>query len=351
MLLNQWPIDSSPGAQPELGMNCGSKDHHSRITQFLSRKKGDTLAEKSAWYQDIRNIHDRYFHESWQIHVDAINNRYQLSGGHVLLTHGPGMPMPWFNGDVESVEPWNWALVVSLNHQIDSDPPDPSASHPSRSDRKDDWWNKRRTNNIDRWYGKFFGPLVRVAAAAMQERVSRDQEPMFATKRMIFVEICPYVSNKFSLSGTAVKELVASDLGFQLASKVNRVFIDKGEPALLIINGNGAMEVFQHLYADALNWREVRYDSCDPPREGREHKRLSHYCGTLSTGNRSTPVVAFPFLRTPSSHNSNEEVALLGKHALRCVRPLVSEVSAESSCLQPPEIDITLLPERSPSGI
>jgi hypothetical protein len=278
------------------------------------------MDEGTVWYQGIREIHDRHFHYSWEERVDAINQCYQLSGEHMLLTHGLGVPMPWFNGDIESVEPGQWALVVSLNHHIDSDSPEVSPGQASVGYDSDSWWNARRTFHSDRWYARFFGPLTRVAAAAMQEHLTSTQEPAFATKRIIFVEICPYASNKFNLPWPAIAELLKSDPGFRLASEVNHLLIEKGEPALVMVNGNRAINMFQHLYANTLEWREIRYDSCHLPQEGRKRKRLRHFCGSLHVGKKPVPAVGFPFLRTPSTHNSHQEVALLGDHVGRCIR-------------------------------
>ncbi|MBA3450051.1 MAG: hypothetical protein H0T18_02425 [Chloroflexia bacterium] len=293
------------------------------------------MVEKAVWYQGIRDIHDRHIHDSWEERVDAINQRYQLRGEHILLTHGPGVPMPWFNGDIQSVEPGKWVLVISLNHQIDSNPSEAAPRMGSGSSVSDAWWNARRTMNMDRWYGQFFGPLARVAAAAMREPLSKQEEPSFSARRMVFVEICPYASNKFNLDWPIVKELHATDLGFRLASEVNHLLIEQGEPALVMVNGNSAIEMFRHLYANALDWREVRYDSCHPPQVGRKQKRLRHYCGSLRLGKRMMPVMGFPFLRTPSTHNSNQEVALLGEHAVRCIRSDFPAVSADSMSHHP----------------
>jgi hypothetical protein len=278
------------------------------------------MIEETHWYREIRDIHDGYFHESWQERVDAINERFQLSHEHMLLSHGPGIPMPWFNGDIHAVVPGRWVLVVSLNHQIDSNPPEASTRNAGDSDSKEAWWNDRRTMNTDRWYGRFFGPLTRVAAAAMEEHLTPEQESAFATNRMVFVEICPYASNRFSLEWPVIQELLESDLGFRLAFEVNRLLIEKGEPALIMVNGISALDMFKHMYTDMLEWQEICYDSCDIRPEGRRKKRLRHYCGSLRIGDKQTPVVGFPFLRTPSTHNSNQEVALLGDHVLQCIR-------------------------------
>lgn len=189
----------------------------------------------------------------------------------------------------------------------------------SGSSPEDAWWHQRRRMNSERWYGQFFSPLARVAAAALEENVAREDESEFATNRMVFVEICPYVSKRFALGWPIVAELLQSDLGFQLASQVNRLLVQEGDPALVMVNGSSAISMFEHLYGGDLQWREMLYDSCDAPRQGRKPKRLRHYCGALCFAGRRIPVVGFPFLRTPATHNSNAEVALLGSQALQCI--------------------------------
>jgi hypothetical protein len=182
------------------------------------------------------------------------------------------------------------------------------------------YWDHRRTFNTGYWYRKFFGPLARVAAAALGEQLTRDQEPAFATNHMIFVEICPYGSQKFSLSWQTVAELLESNPGFQLAADVNRLLIERGRPALVMVNGVRSIDMFAHVHAAALTWRELRYPSCDLPRKRRKQKMLRHYCGSLDLGQYAVPVVGFPFLHTPATHNSNAEVALLASYVRQCVK-------------------------------
>ena len=239
--------------------------------------------------------------------------------------------MPWFNGDIESVTPGQWVLAVSLNHQVDSDPSGASPLGGCGSSVSDVWWKSRRTMNTDRWYGRFFSPLARVAAAATGQQLAKEKESEFATRRMIFVEICPYVSNRFNLDWPVIKELLETDLGFRLASEINHLLIEKGEPALVLVNGNSAIVMFRHLYANELELQEVRYDSCHPPKSDGKQKRLRHYCGSLHLGEKTIPVVGFPFLQTPMTHNSDQEVALLGAHAFRCTRSHSSSRAPQAS--------------------
>ena len=121
-------------------------------------------------------------------------------------------------------------------------------------------------------------------------------------------------TQRFSLSWQTVEELLRTDPGFQLASDVNRILIERGRPALVMVNGVGAINLVAHLHQDALSLRQLRYPSCDPPRKRRKPKHLWHCCGSLDLGHSTVPVVGFPFLRTPKTHNSHDELALLGSH-------------------------------------
>ena len=86
-----------------------------------------------------------------------------------------------------------------------------------------------------------------------------------------------------------------------------------------MVNGVGSINMLAHVHADALTWERLRYPSCDLPRKGRKQKWLWHYCGSLDLGHSTVPVVGFPFLKTPRTHNSNAEVALLGDYVRHCV--------------------------------
>lgn len=233
------------------------------------------MNDKIVWYQGIRDIHDRHFHDSWEERVDAINRRYDLAGDHMVLTHGPGIPMPWFNGDIEAIEPGNWVLAISLNHQLDRDGIEMLKHQASGISPEEAWWRQRRRMNTDRCYGQFFDPLARVAATALGEQLQREDEPEFATNRMIFVEICPYASNRFNMGWRTVAELLASDLGFQLAARVNHLLIHEGDPALVMINGGSAIAMVQHLYADALDWERIATTPAIHHERGASRKRCA----------------------------------------------------------------------------
>lgn len=277
------------------------------------------MVEGTPWYQRIREIHDGHFHDPWQERADAINCRYQLSGSHRLVTHGPDIPLPWFIGDIEAVVPGRWVLAISLNHQVNPEAAyfrnrlgDP---HPTA----DGYWDYCRTFNLQHCYRPFFGPLARVAATGLGQSLAKDQECAFAANQMIFAEICPYGSNRFQLGWPQIAELLAGDLAFQLAREVNRQLIELGRPALVMVNGVTAVETFERIHGEALKWDAVAYPSPDAPKPGKDRKQLWHRAGTLRSGHQTVPIVGFPFLRKPRTHNSNDEIALLGQLVRRCV--------------------------------
>ena len=76
---------------------------------------------QTPWYQEIREIHDRHFHDDGRSALTPSTSGYALSGAHKLFTPDPGAPMPWFNGNIEAVEPGRWVLVISLNHYVNPD--------------------------------------------------------------------------------------------------------------------------------------------------------------------------------------------------------------------------------------
>jgi hypothetical protein len=277
------------------------------------------MGEDRPWYQRIRDIHDEHFDAPWQERADAINKRFGLCGSHKLVTHGPGIPPPWFIGDIEAVVPGRWVLAVSLNHQVNPDAPYFRSRLGNPRPTPDSYWDYCRNFNRDHCYRRFFGPLAQVAAAGLGESLPSDQECTFATNRMIFTEICPYGSNKFNLGWAQVEAILKTDDGFRLAREVDCLLIEAGEPALVMVNGATAVEMFERVQGNALAWQELRYESPDAPREGNKPKRLRHFCGRLQSGTHSVPIVGFPFLRRPRTHNSNCELDLLGHYAFRCV--------------------------------
>ena len=61
------------------------------------------MSNSEPWYGPIRAIHDEHFHDPWEERLTELNARFGLQGDDVFLTHGPGLPPPWFNGDIEAI--------------------------------------------------------------------------------------------------------------------------------------------------------------------------------------------------------------------------------------------------------
>jgi hypothetical protein len=133
---------------------------------------------------------------------------------------------------------------------------------------------------------------------------------------MIFVEVCPYPSRQFQIDDFTLMALADDDLGFELAGRVRRLLIDEASPALILVNGAAAVRDFERLESGRVALRERRYESV--AHHGRE---LWHREGHFETARRRVPVVGFPFLRKPRTHNSYAEVDQLAAMARRLVRP------------------------------
>jgi len=133
-------------------------------------------------------------------------------------------------------------------------------------------------------------------------------QPEFATGRMVFVELCPYASGTFSLMTDQLAELAGTDFGFELAGRFAQTLLEEAEPALVLVNGNAAVDAFERLNADRLNWQDVGYES-----KFKEHKRLPHRQGRYrGADGRHIPVAGFPFLKTARGHNGAVEYQQLG---------------------------------------
>ena len=143
----------------------------------------------AGWSDRLRQIFDESFQVDWESHLASLNERLGLGEESRFAVSIPGLPPFWFNGDVEGLADAPWTLVVSLNHQMGTyrDPP-----------TEENYWEFCRLHNQKHWYPRFFRPLVRLAATCLGETVAADAEPEFASRRMVFVELCPYASQRFN---------------------------------------------------------------------------------------------------------------------------------------------------------
>ena len=182
----------------------------------------------AAWSDRLRQIFDESFQVDWESHTASLNESLGLSKEGRFAVSIPSLPPFWFNGDVEGLADAPWTLVVSLNHQMGTyrDPP-----------TEENYWEFCRLHNQKHWYPRFFRPLVRLAATCLGETVAADEEPEFASRRMVFVELCPYASRRFNLTTSKVEELARSESGFQTAAQTTAILLAEARPHLLLVNG------------------------------------------------------------------------------------------------------------------
>ena len=150
------------------------------------------------WFRELRQLHDKNFHEDWTSHIDALNRELGLTGPDALALPAPGLAPPWFVGDVEAVPPRQWVLVISLNQARREEDEE---WHLAQGYPEQTYWDHWRWFNRDEhWNPRFYRPFVRLAAQAMGVEMRPEMEQEFATTRMVFVELCPYPSRSFGLS-------------------------------------------------------------------------------------------------------------------------------------------------------
>ena len=260
----------------------------------------------AAWSDRLRQVFDGSFQVDWESHLASLNERLGLGEESRFAVSIPGLPPFWFNGDVEGLAEAPWTLVVSLNHQMGAyrDPP-----------TEENYWEFCRLHNQKHWYPRFFRPLVRLAATCLGETVAADEEPEFASRRMVFVELCPYASQRFNLPSLMVEELARSETGFQTAAEITAILLKEARPHLLLVNGASALANFHALYGPHLAvWESRTYASATSGR------KLWHCQGILRWLGHDLPIVGFPFLRTPRTHNSHAEIDQIGTAGREFVR-------------------------------
>ena len=165
--------------------------------------------------------------------------------------------------------------------------------------------------------GTFFvlGVNVQTMPEFTGETVAADEEPDFASRRMVFVELCPYASQRFNLPSLMVEELARSETGFQTAAEITAILLKEARPHLLLVNGASALANFHTLYRTRLaEWHERAYASASSGR------KLWHCQGILRGLGHDLPMIGFPFLRTPRTHNSHAEIHQLGTAGREFVR-------------------------------
>ena len=97
-----------------------------------------------------------------------------------------------------------------------------------------------------------------------------------------------------------MEELARSETGFQTAAEITAILLKEARPHLLLVNGTSALANFHALYRTRLaEWHKQAYASASSGR------KLWHCQGILRGLGHDLPIVGFPFLRTPRTHNSH----------------------------------------------
>ena len=263
------------------------------------------------WVRRLRDLHDESFALDWSSHLEALSRSLSL-GSDPLATPAPGLPPSWFVGDVEAIEPGRWVLVVSLNQAYRPDDEWHLAQHYTAQTYWDHWRDCER-----HWMSAraFYRAYVLFAAATLGVKLVTDEdEADFAARSLVFLELCPYSSRTFRIGASDLARLAAEDRGFRIATDVRWTLIREARPALVALNGLPCMATLEQIEAAQLSLGEPRsYESVS-----RRGRALWHREGRyLPEGRRPArvPVVGFPFLRKPRTHNSYDEIRQLGRYA------------------------------------
>jgi hypothetical protein len=264
------------------------------------------------WVTELHRLHDASFQHDWERLAGAINRQFALTGDAELQPSIKGLPPIWFQGDVERIQSGNWVLVMSLNHQ---------RANPGEyvGESRETMWDLQCQHHRQHWYTGFNGPLARLAALSMGQPVENLDLAWYADNHVVFTELCPHASKSFALDANTVAHLARSDPAFQMAEEIRSVLLDQARPALVLVNGGRALAPFETVYRARFAWQLPReeYVSCDPVRPGRTPKMLWHQQGVYDAPGGPVPVIGFPFLRKPWSHNSYAEIGQLGERTSR----------------------------------
>lgn len=114
--------------------------------------------------------------------------------------------------------------------------------------------------------GFLFKRPALLASTAMGEDIPESGLPEFASKRMVYVEACPYASRRFSLSREQMARLAQEDIGFIIARQVTELLL-AAEPAMVFVNGYATFGHLEKAWRGRLSWGEwQKYASRYNPR-------------------------------------------------------------------------------------
>ena len=179
---------------------------------------------------------------------------------------------------------------------------DHEAWHSEQQYTAQTYWDHWRFLNRNYWKAGFYRRLARLASRVLDVPFDVATEIEFATTQMVFVELAPYSSRGFRFDANTLAILADEDRGFRVAAEVRRILIEGASPALVLVNGVGAINDFERLSGDRARLEIRRYASTQRPNHMLWHKE-----GVYQSAGDPIPVVGFPF-RTPSTHNSYAEI-------------------------------------------
>jgi hypothetical protein len=230
---------------------------------------------------------------------------------------GPGaLPPEWFVGDFEVIEPNKWVLVLSLNPRIDSTDKATMEAYRANSFTPPLWREYLQRFNLgpDR-YPRFTRPLAKLALYGMDE--IEDDYAIFATERMVFMELCSYSSHDFQLTSLEVEQLSKTDLGFITVAWMRDLLIAERMPRFILVNGAGAVDALNALGADGPDWERKTFHSLFSKNPDNFAKKLWIQIGAF----KSIPIVGFCQLNSRNGHQARPDRQRLNElvkaHVLR----------------------------------
>lgn len=244
------------------------------------------------WWYPIKSL-DEWSHKiDWEQHLIAINERFKLDECHQFKLSISGWPPAWFTGNIETLRPKEWILVVSLN------PAMPSPSHYKGVDRENSWrfWCEHNRDS-SRWDNKtkFFPRLVNIARLALPQHIAELNDETIASDHMLFLEFCPYASASYPFKrwggqGGAL-QLAHGDIGFALNRQIRHIAFLEGKPLLAIVQG-------EHARNDVRDLQCPRISNAISNVEGIPFKISTGFFEGY--GHARVPIVSFPFLSAPT---------------------------------------------------
>lgn len=142
--------------------------------------------------------------------------------------------------------------------------------------------------------------LARLAAACLGEELLDTDIKRFATKRMLFIEFCPYASPSFTrVPWLKVKQIAHDDVGFRCTRDIRQIIFTAGRPALVLANGKYAAY-------DVKDWQCPDAQEVEIARSEAPEVKMKVWTSWFATDGYRFPVVGFNQLGRRNSHATTE---------------------------------------------